>query len=328
MVRVLSRATTLHTLLEEYPFLREHLRGLHPVFARLARPGPPGPWERVATLGELATTMDRPWPELLRDLQEEVRRVTGSAPPTLSDPDERGSRLAGDLRSLLKQLEDGASLESVAQRLDAETRGLDAESVAALAHAADRRDALVDQDPGGPASVQADWPPARLSLPPGHPVRSLLDEIARLGDLVTHIDQVVDGLAPTVTPSRWRQARPVLKGLLERLGLLDHQRRRLRMAWRATLASRGGQTVTAYVDGAVETACSAVRQARVDVEGGDAAVALAAVRVAVRDVRAALVAEEELLVPAALRWLDADDWEAVAEMERLIGPAIAADQSV
>lgn len=328
MVPVLSRATTLHALLEEFPFLREHLRGLHPVFSRLGHSGRPRPWERVTTLADLATTMDRPWPELLRDLQEEVRRVTGAAPPTIGDAAEQDLRRAGDLRSLLKQLEDGASLESAAKRLDAETRGLDAESVAALAHAADRREALADQGPGRAAGLHPDWPPARLSLPPGHPVRSLLDEIARLGELVSHVDQVVEGLGPAVTPSRWRQARPVLQGLLERLDLLDRQRRRLRLAWRVTLVSRGGQSVTVHVDGAMETACAAVRQAQVDVGGGDVTVAVGTVRAALRDVRAALAAEEELLAPAALRWLDGDDWEVVAEMERLVGPAIASDQPV
>ncbi len=85
MVPVLSRATTLHALLEEFPFLGTTCAACtrsSPVSTPVGRgPG----WARWSRVADLATTMDRPWPELLRDLQAEVRRVTGAAPPISED---------------------------------------------------------------------------------------------------------------------------------------------------------------------------------------------------------------------------------------------------
>jgi hypothetical protein len=320
---VLARTTTLYVLLEEYPFLREHLRDLHPAFARLASGREPDRWARVVSLGELATAMDLPWPEFLHHLQEEIRRTTGVAPPLAASPSTLAPGLADDLRSILREFEAGASLASLAERLEARTRGLDAESVAAFARAGERSgNAGLAQATGQPV----DWPPARLSLSLGHPVRRLLDESARIRDLVGHAADVLDGVADATPHGRWRQARPVLDKLLGQLQGLDVQRRRLRVAWRATLVSRGGQSVAAFVDAAMGDAEDALTRARTETQKGDRATAVGAATVALGKVRSVLVAEEELLAPAALRWLDDDDWEAVAEQERLVGPALAGDQ--
>jgi len=104
--------------------------------------------------------------------------------------------------------------------------------------------------------------------------------------------------------------------LLERLQAVDDQARRLRLAWYVTLASRGDQSVCKVVDEALAAALEAIERARTT----EGRVAFgAAVHRATEGVRRALRAESELLVPATLREFDDDDWEAVAELERLLG---------
>ncbi len=325
---MLARTSTLHALLEQYPFLEDFLVARHEIFGRLTQPAAARRWARVVTLSELATAMDLPWLEFLREVQAEVRRVTGASPPISEDVAglKADARLQEELRTILDELEDGAPLDDLAGRLDALTQGLDSEAVAALA-----RDLVVGRGGPGNAMTQAagqtgEWPAARLALHPGHPVRALLDEAARLGDLATSVEDLAGTLASPVRAGRWREARPALAGLLTKLLQLDRQARRLRLAWYPTLLSRGGHGVAALVDTGLVAALDALEQALTVTGKGEAEPAVGAARHATGLLRRALAAEEELLVPVALGGLDDDDWEAVAEQERVIGWALARDQ--
>ena len=82
---MLARTSTLYALLEQYPFLEDYLAARHEIFGRLAEPAGARGWARVLTLSELATAMNLPWLEFLREVQAEVRRVTGASPPIIED---------------------------------------------------------------------------------------------------------------------------------------------------------------------------------------------------------------------------------------------------
>jgi hypothetical protein len=327
---MLARTTTLYALLEEYPYLEDFFTGFHEAFGRLAERVSGRAWARVVTVAELATAMNLPWLDFLRQVQAEVRRVSGVAPAIAGDPlgPTPDARVKDDLRALLRELECGASLEDLVKRVDALTRGLDAEGVAALARDLEGADRASGQGMAAAAGQSADWPAARLSLYPGHPARALLDEGALLRGLATHIEEVLDGLGNPVGIERWREARPVLGTLLERLGELERQARRLRLAWYTTISSRGGHSVTALVEEELSEALDAVRRSRAAASKEDAALAVGVTRQAMELVRRVLVSQEVLLVPAAMRSLDDDDWEAVAEQERVVGWALARDQTL
>jgi len=327
---VLARTSTLHAVLEQYPFLEYYLVARHAVFGRLTESAAARRWARVVTLSELATAMDLPWREFLREVQAEVRGVTGISPPISEDLAglRADARRQEELRTILGELEEGAPLDDLAGRLDALTQGLDSEAVAALA-----RDLVAGCGGPGHATPQAagqtsEWPAARLALHPGHPVRALLDEAARLSDVATSVEDLVRALASPVAAGRWREARPALDGLLAKLLQVDRQARRLRLAWYPTLRSRGGHSVTALVDTGLVAALDALEQALSVTGKGEAKPAIGAARHATGLLRRALAAEEDLLVPVALGGLDDDDWEAVAEQERVLGWALARDQAL
>lgn len=318
---MIARTTTLYDLLEEYPCLEDFFAGFPEAFDRLAAPASGRAWARVVTIAELATAMNLPWLDFLRRIQAEVRRVSGVAPAIADDPlgltPDAGVK--DDLRALLLELESGASLDDLTERIDALTHGLDAEAVAALARDLERADRVSGRGIAATAGQSADWPAVRLSLHPGHPARALLDEGALFRGLATHIEEVLDGLGNPVGIERWREARPVLETLLERLGELERQARRLRLAWYPTVSSRGTHSVTALVDAELSEALDVVRRSRVAAAKDDAALAMGVTRKAIELARRALVSQEVLLVPAAMRSMDDDDWEAVAEQERVIG---------
>jgi DUF438 domain-containing protein len=327
---VLARTTTLYVLLEEYPFLEDYLVAFHQTFQRLEQPEQGRTWARMVTLGELATAMNLPWLELLREIQGEVRRVVGVAPAIVGDTAgvAADARFGGDLRAIVREMEGGAPLDELAQRLDGLTRGLDAEGVAVLARELDLTSAVSAEAMVRAAGQPMEGPAARVSLHPGHPVRSLQREGERLAGLAGHVEELVDGLGSPPEVVRWREVRSALESLLARLGELERQARRLRLAWYATLASRGSRSVTGLVDGELGEAIDAIRRLRAAAARDDANFVAANARQAVERVRRTLAAEEELLIPAALRSLDDDDWEAVAEQERVVGWALAPDQAL
>jgi hypothetical protein len=326
---VLARTTTLYDLLELYPFLERFLAGRHPVFERLSRTGSGRRWTRVTTLDSLATSMDLPRLELLREIQSEVKRVTGSSPViagVLTGPP-NDERLGGEVLDVVRELESGATIAQAAARLEALTQGLDAEGVAKLARERDRQGSRVNRAAGA-AGRPDGWPAAPAALHPGHPVRSLQQEGARLEGLAGLIDELVDGLGDPPDDHRWAESRTPLRRLLERLREMERQARRLRLAWYPPVASRVGASVPVLVSARLDEAREALQRLIVMASGEDVAAIAAQARAAMALLRRALAAEEELLVPAALSALDDDDWEVVAEQERVVGWALDPSQAV
>ena len=324
---MLARTTTLYALLEEYPFLAMSLAARHPVFVRLGDKGAARRWTRVATLQEVATMMDTPWLDLAREIQEEVRSVTGAAPAIAGAAPGDDRRLADDVRDVILELERGAPIGDLAARLDELTPGMDAEGVATLARARGREGVAPASTTGWAAGQLTESPAAHAALHPGHPIRALQQEGSRLEELARLVIEVVDGLGEPPEGARWAEARKPLGGLVARLGDIAVQSRRLRAAWYTTLDSRIGPSVTAVVSERLGEAVAALDKLRIAVSGDDAGAVVAQVHAAVIKVRRALAAEEELLVPAAFQAFDEDDWEAVAEQERVVGWALDTGQA-
>lgn len=319
---LLSQATTLHVLLEEYPFLERFLLGRHDVFAPLAHPERRRSWARVTTLGHAATLMDEPCAALLRDIRAEVLRVRGAA-PAIAAESSRGTadlRCGDMLRALVPRLEEGASLSELLRQVDELTQGLDAEALSEAAREVESRSAAtLFVTAAGAARGES---PPRLALYPGHPVRALEQESARLSGVADHVEQALAGLGEPPDARRWAQAGPVVRDLLDRLSEVERQARRLRLAWYVTLARRGARGAASVVEDRLTEAVAGVRRLRRLAVSDDPGAVTSAAQRALHLVRYALLSEEELLVPVALRELDDEDWETVADRERIVGWAL------
>ena len=325
---MLARSTTLFALLDEYPFLEGFLVARHAAFGRLARPGGGRGWARVVTLDELATAMNVPWREFLRELRVEVQRATGAAPVIAEDAaaGTADPRLQDALREALRDLEAGASLGELAARLDRETQGLDAEQVAVLARGAALNATGTDPWTTPAARGSVDAPATRLVSEPRAPREGLASRRA-------------PGCASWLPTSR--SSSTVSK--VRRAPTAGHRRARLwQGCWRAWPSSSGRRGASgspgtqrcrageATPSPSSSTRASARLWKRCDtrvaaVEKGDVGAAVTTSRPAISLVLGTLAAEEELLVPVALQMLGDDDWEAVAEQERVVGWALARD---
>lgn len=318
---LLSQTTTVHAVLEEYPFLERFFLGRHEAFAPLARPGRWRTWARVTTLGHVATLMDEPCVALLREIRAEVLRVQGTAPAIAAEGGGPAAdpRLGDELRALVARLEEGAPLAELSRRVDELTSGIDAEALSDVAHEAEtgRVAALFET-----ASDAARGDSPQLSLYPGHPVRALGQESARLAGVADHVEDALASLGEPPDPGRWQEAGPVVRALLERLAELERQAHRLRLAWYPTLARCGARSTAAVVEDRLAEAVAGVRRLRRLARKDDPVPLATAVPRTLHLVRHALLVEEELLVPVALRELDDGDWEAVAGQERVVGWAL------
>jgi len=329
---VLTRTTTLHTLLGEYPFLDDFLVSRHPFFARLGDSDASRRWLRVAALQDVAVAMDLPWLDLLREIQAEIGRVTGAAPAIAGaapGPAE-DSAMGDDVLGVLRELAHGTSIGALAARIDELTGGLDAEEVAAVARSREREAGVRAASTAGIVGPVSGWPAALTALGPSHPLRALERERSRLAALASLVEGVVEAIGDPPDEARWHEAGPAFGGLVAKLGDMERQGRRLRLAWYPVVAARIGPSIPEMVGERVGEAVEALDRARATTGPGEvaAAVAVALARAAVAAVRRALDAEEEFLAPAAFRALDDDDWADVAGQEGAAGWALDAGQEL
>ena len=198
-MNALSSNTSLHQLMERYPFLLEFLAGYNKKFELLQNPLMRATVGRAATLGRVAEMGDIPLEDLLRDIATEVRNRTGDdllngAPPAPVVPPKEG---AAAMKELIKDLHDGLPPEEARQRFDDLIKNVSPEQIGAMEeqliregmpvqeiqrmcdlHVAVMRGGL-DQN-------------AEVTAPPGHPIHTYMaaNEVItalanRLGDLAS-----------------------------------------------------------------------------------------------------------------------------------------------
>ena len=203
-MHALDSNTSLHQLLERYPFLLEFLGGYNKKFELLQNPIMRATVGRAATLGRVAEMGDIPLEDLLRDIATEVRERTGEAPtdgtsgavPTAPGG---GTGGAAEMKRLIEDLHDGLPPEEARQRFDELIRDISPEQIGAMEeqliregmpvqeiqrmcdlHVAVMRGGL-DQN-------------AEVTAPPGHPVHTYMaaNEVItglanRVGDLASRL---------------------------------------------------------------------------------------------------------------------------------------------
>jgi DUF438 domain-containing protein len=107
--------TKLDDLLKPYPFLLDFLAGMSPRFAKLRSPVMRKTVGRVATLHQVAGFGNLPLPELLRKIQEEIKREAhedvevepGDTPPEPIDAKEARLEV---LKDIIRELHEGGNL--------------------------------------------------------------------------------------------------------------------------------------------------------------------------------------------------------------------------
>lgn len=318
--------TTVHALLQAYPFLEAFLLSRVRGFERLADARARSRWARVMTLDDVALGLDLPWTQLVREIAAEVERETGR-PPRAADAPRRiiddGRRL-GELHAIVAGLEEGGSLEEMAARWRAATADLERAEAEALEHALSG-EASAALAAGTSAVRHAAEPDAAgAAPPPGHPLDLLRREAALLRRLRPDLETGLGRLGGSPTRRRWREEKPLVARLAGRLSAVELRFRREQQAWFPALGVYGVTGPQAMLAARQGEALETLRRLRLAVERDDAAsVAEAGTRL-LAEVDDLLDQDERLLEPLAQRHFSAADWAAVRELEDGVGWAFIA----
>ena len=135
----ITHDTTIHSLIEEYPYLLDWLVDYHDHFSNLRNPALYNTMARVATLETAASMAGVPVSRLLDDVRTEVahheiaaEETAGlSTPAPVGDDAERAGRTEA-LRTIILKLHDGAPVADVKAEFDALATGIDSVEIARM----------------------------------------------------------------------------------------------------------------------------------------------------------------------------------------------------
>lgn len=323
---VLGPRTTVFALLTAYPFLDRFLLGYGEAFFRLSAPGGLTGWARKVTLGDVALELNITWRRLVREIGDEVMRVSGrgaAVAGSQSPVDEDDGRLV-ELRRIAARLEAGGSLVELAGDLSDVTAGLDpAQTLAleqALTAAVDEARHAADRSVETAAEVSGDA--VRLPYPRGHPVDTLRREAVMVRRLCADLRAELERLGGSASRRRWRASRDLIERLVGRLSEVEQRFRRQQQAWFPALAVLGVEGPAALMGDRQAQALESLRRLRLAVARDDAAFVVDSGTRLLDLLDDLLSIDDQVLVPLAERNLAAGDWAALREMEDGLGWAL------
>ncbi len=316
--------TRVHDLLQQYPYLKSWLIGYTPAFEKLGNPVVYNTVGRVATL-EAAARMGDLDPDVLIDAVREqvamhaiVAEEAGGAAPRL-DQTERARRQE-TLKGLIRELHDGASVESVKSRFDELVRDIDAAEVAMM------EQALIAE--GMPVtevqrlcdvhvtvfkeSLESGEAPV---LSPAHPVDAYLRENAVVATLTAALRADLDSLGAD------GDAITRIADGLARLSEVETHYRRKEMQLFPVLESHGVEGPTKVMWALDDDILAMLKQDRANAAAGDVESVAASLAETLQAVDDMVYKEEKILFPTALDVLVEAEWAAMAAGDAEIGYA-------
>ena len=313
--------TTVWALLQAYPFLEPFLLARVGRLEALADDRARTRWARVMTLDDVGLRLNVPWRQLVREIAAEVERGVGR-PARVADAPRRildDERRLGELRDIVDGLEEGGSLLEMAERWRVATADLEQAESAALDTALS--EAAVARRAAGERAVQAaaEAGSGTLASPPGHPLETLRREAGQIRKLGAGLKRELERLGGSPTRRRWRQEKPLVSRLVDRLSAVELRFRREQQAWFPALEVHAVGGPQALLVARQTEALETLRRLRLAVERDDAASVAEAGGRLVDALEDLLAQDERLLEPLALRHFSAGDWAAVRELEDGVG---------
>ncbi len=320
---IIHPGTRLQDLMKPYPFLADFLAGLSPDYRLLRQPLLRRTLARAATLERVAVMGDRPVRRLLEEIAAEVRARTGEeltvaerAEPQAAPPADEAAR-AEVLKEIIRDLHRGVPVGQVKGRFDELVRevapgqiaeleqrlmqeGIPAEEIRRLCdvHVDVFRESLDEQ----PAP----------SVPPGHPVRTYMDENRMAESLVGKIEAIFRAGACGDDVSR-------LVVLVRDLADIDRHYTRKENQLFPLLEARGVSGPTSVMWAIHDDIRTAIKKTLRDLETESVPAAQDCFDGLCRMVRDMIYKEEHILFPLALETLSVEDWARVRQGEEQIG---------
>lgn len=232
---LLTKETTIYTLTKEYPFLIDALAEHNNSFEKLKNPMLRQTMGRIATIEKAAAMGNEGLLDLMLFLAGEIMATTGTpvelVPPAPSGQEtftgglSREQRLTA-LKEIIRELHDGAELSTLQEKFAQTVGDITAEEIASLEqslvreglpeteikkmcnlHAALFKDALEGQE--------------APSMPPGHPVRTYMEENQQAKEVIAEIAEELKKIGTEPSATVWSFVVSHLRTLVDDLASMQ-----------------------------------------------------------------------------------------------------------
>lgn len=324
----ITASTTVHQLLERYPYLLEWLVDYAPDFKKLQNPVLRATVARAATLETAAAMAEVPAEKFLDDVRTAVAQheiaaeESAGAPAPEVDEAARAARQE-TLKTLIHKLHDGASVDEVKAEFDELVADVDSAEIARMEQAL-IAEGMPVQDVMRLCDVHVSVFKEALEEKPdaavaaGHPIDAYQRENVVVGEITTAVRQALEGLgagAPTDVMLG------VISSELERLAQVDvHYTRKENQLFPA-LEEHGVEGPTKVMWGLDDDIRGRMKTARTLAAGGDVASLVAMLPELLTMVDDMVYKEEKILFPTALQVITDAEWERIAAGDPEIGYA-------
>lgn len=219
--------TTVHDLLDSYPFLLDFLANYNPKFSILRNRTMRATMGRMATLSKVASMGDIRLNILLTDISKEIEKHTGEIIETELSNSIKDNREALDtLKGIIMDLHKGVEFSEVKNRFDTLMgeidpsqitdmeeqlirEGMPAEEIQRLCdlHVSVFRDALEKKEP--------------VEAPSGHPVHTYMAENTVFTGIVTTVDTLIGELSKNPTQGNFQGLKNDIEGVIRKLSEIE-----------------------------------------------------------------------------------------------------------
>ncbi len=331
-----SEETKIRDLIEAYPYLGDWLVDYAPEFKKLRNPVLYETVARAATLEAAASLAGVSVERLLDDIRTQIAQheiaseeAGGGAAP-VDDPERE--RRQESLKSIIRRLHDGASVDDVKAEFDAISAEVDSAEIAAMEQALiaegmppEEVQTLCDVHVSVFKETLEEEPDVHVE--DGHPIAAYLSENEAAGEIVTAARRALDGLDSAGDEAARAAALDDLDRELERLGGIDVHYTRKENQLFPVLETRGVEGPTKVMWGLDDDIRARLKEARAAVASAgdaedDAVGALSAELLETLGMVEDMVyKEEKILFPTALQVVSDEEWAAIAAGDAEIGYA-------
>jgi DUF438 domain-containing protein len=332
---LLSKDTTIYTVSKEYPFLVDALADHNPAFEKLKNPMLRQTMGRVATMEKAAAMGNEDVLALMLFIAGRIMATTGATveiePPAVEKQGDSAGGLSREqrltlLKEIIRELHEGAELAGLQEKFARTVGDVSAEEIGLLEqtlvneglpeseikkmchlHAALLGNALEKQEP--------------VSMPPGHPVCTFMEENQQAKDLIAEIRQELEKIGEAPGETTWSFVVNHLRNLSQDLAdIQTHYTRKENQLFplleQHDLAAPGKVMWEVHDD-----IRGKFRQVRELLAGRERVAARKALLDLVGVVEDMMQKEERILFPMALQALTEKDWSRCRAGEEEIGYA-------
>lgn len=328
----ISGDTTVHDLLETYPYLKKWLPSYAPHFEKLNNPVMYNTVARVATLETAATMADKSTDEFLDAIRGEIARheivAEESRPTTNSAPvDEATSeRRLQALKDVIRKLHEGASVDEVKREFDQLATEVDSAEIARMEQSLIAEGMPVEEiqrlcDVHVTVFKESLEERPAIVVAEGHPVDHYRRENVVIGELTNSLRCSLETLRDAGDDESRHAAMDSIGLALERLsGIETHYLRKENQLFPA-LERHGIEGPTKVMWGIDDDIRGRIRTARALVDAGDVKALAAMLPEALGMVDDMVYKEEKILLPTALQVITEEEWAEIAAGDPEIGYA-------